>query len=74
MSATCPVAAAKAAHHVCVTSMMHATLTSSSVAPNIFSLDSRKYFWLLLVKWLYMSITTSERPVFAKVELALYRT
>ncbi len=55
-------------------SMMHVRLTSSSVAPNIFSLDSRKYFWSLLAKWLKISIRTIGKAVITKDELALYQT
>ena len=62
---------ALAACHIQMVSMMRVGLTSSSVAPNIFSRDSRKYFWSLLAKWLKMSIKTTGKAVITKVELAL---
>ena len=44
------------------------------MVPNIFSLDSLKYFRSLLAKWLKMSIRTTGKAVITKVELALHHT
>ena len=44
------------------------------MVPNFCSLDSRKYFWSLLARWLYRSINTTGKAAIGKTVLALWQT
>ena len=44
------------------------------MVPNFCSLDSRKYFWSLLARWLNSSINTTGKAAIGKTVLALWQT